>query len=146
MLARLVRLKEAAYSVFQKINHSDLLLNQNEFKSVQLQVKVLKPFYQITQLLSGEKYASRSLILPARAFLFKMMQPSMQDEEFVRELKKELLTQMNQFFNKYDFVESDQLKAATLLDPSHKDSNFVAEDQGGVFIKDVARHINQNSI
>ena len=112
------------------------------FKSVQQLVNVLI-FYQVTQLLYGEKYASRSLILPARAFLIKMMKPSMQDEEFARELEKDILTQMNHYFNKYDFVGSDQLKAASFLDPSHKDSNFIAEDQRSAFIKEVARHIQQ---
>jgi hypothetical protein len=52
------------------------------------------------------------------------MEERASDDQMVKDIKAELRHQLDHYFVKYKFTESDELKAATTLDPIYKSLNF----------------------
>ena len=71
-MSRLIRLKDRIERVLIKDsnkNHQINRLSSADFDILSKIAKVLKPFNNVTEVLSAEKYVSRSLILPSKYYL-----------------------------------------------------------------------------
>ena len=51
--------------------HKNKNLTLEEQEQLRELIGVLEPFYEVTELLSGEKYCTQSLILPSQNYLYK---------------------------------------------------------------------------
>ncbi len=68
MLHRIYRLKFATSKVLNSPDnskHQSTNLSEEEYKILKEIIKVLKPFYQITQTLCAEKYVTISIVYPS---------------------------------------------------------------------------------
>ena len=51
--------------------HRNKALTDQEIAKLKDVCQVLETFFEVTQLLSGEKYATQSVILPSQSYLYK---------------------------------------------------------------------------
>ena len=74
MLSRLVKLKDAVKQVLhlrENTNHLEKNLTDDEYKNMEELCSVLEPFFKSTEMLSGEKCCTKSLIWPTQCKLHK---------------------------------------------------------------------------
>lgn len=79
----------------------------------------------MTELLGGEQYASRSVVLPALRHLFRVMEPSDDDPVYVVRFKKVFTTDLAQ---RKSSTNLTWLKIATALDPRFEDLKCLPKD------------------
>ena len=132
MLSRLVKLKDAVKRVLhlrENTNHLEKNLTDDEYKNMEELCSVLEPFFKSTEMLSGEKYCTQSLIWPTQCKLYKKVAHKKSDSDFIKRVKSELKIQMDAYFYKYDLSEENGgLIAATILDPRFKQLKFLDKD------------------
>ncbi len=74
MLERILRLNESIESVLYNYDNQKYLhkrLDMDDIKKIKVLCEVLKPYFLITELLSGEKYATQSIVLPSANMLLE---------------------------------------------------------------------------
>jgi hypothetical protein len=86
-------------------------------------VSVLKPFYKVTVILSGQKYTTVSVVLHSCYYLrWKLLQE--QTESVANSLQKKLSASFNFYVDKYEIFTNNFLCSATYFNPEYRDMNF----------------------
>ena len=65
---------DAIGNVESKRKYSDILLNYFEISIIEDLIELLLPFFELTELMSGTKYVSASMIQPAITRLLEILQ------------------------------------------------------------------------
>ncbi|XP_065675519.1 uncharacterized protein LOC136091739 [Hydra vulgaris] len=108
------------------------LLDENEIVNLKETVNALASFNQVSVLLSGDTYATCSLIIPSTKYLEK--QPNKKKSEispFIMILKLHLLESLKTYKDSYDLENNSYLLCATSLDPSYKNIIDDEDDDSG---------------
>jgi hypothetical protein len=86
-------------------------------------VSVLKPFYKVTVILSGQKYTTVSIVLHSCYYLrWKLLQE--QTESVAKSLQKKLSASFNFYVDKYEIFTNNFLCSATYFNPEYRDMKF----------------------
>lgn len=128
MLRRIVKIGASVVRVLNvpcNANYKSKILNDEEQNIISDVTKVLAPFFVVTQKLSAEKYVTRSIILPSIVYLYQETEIKPEESELIKNLKKELKTQMDSYFVKYKFLTNEKeiqpdLVCAAILNPKYK--------------------------
>jgi hypothetical protein len=80
--------------------HKDKVLSDPELLVIKDICDVLRPFSYITEKLSGERYPTLSMIMPAIGLLEKSVFISDSDSSITKKLKTELKKNMDFYFEK----------------------------------------------
>ena len=105
MAQRIVELHPFIYDIFYKSEYREFrenLLSEKELTYLQELVELLKPFENISSLLSGEHYVTVALIIPCFRKLLLKVQHSEQDSQFSRFFKSEMKEWLNFYILEYD--------------------------------------------
>jgi hypothetical protein len=84
MLSRILRVRDAISTVLSKREYQkyrSMNLNDAEIRKIESLVKILEPFYFITEKVSGGKYATSSMIFPSCFYLYKRVSDSFLDSK-----------------------------------------------------------------
>ncbi len=131
MMERMLELKEAvslllAHSSMKNISQ----LTSDTWESVQDAVEVLRPLYEATLELSGEKFATASKIIPLTKMLMSAYATMMRQSSpgtVKHDLAKAVLNGLN---DRFAVVEDTRvLGLATLLDPRFKNRGFRSDEK-----------------
>ncbi|XP_050314913.1 E3 SUMO-protein ligase ZBED1-like [Anthonomus grandis grandis] len=127
MLKRFVELEEYIRSTIAVIDKDLPILTQEEWKICHQLCKVLKPFEEVTKTISGEKYATCSLVIPLSNGLKAVCQNFINRE--LNENVKVVVEKLNSsLIERFKNVEhSNTLALCTFLDPRFKMIPFSEE-------------------
>lgn len=120
MLKRFVDLEEYIKSTIAVIDKDLPILTQEEWKTCHQLCKVLKPFEEVTKTISGEKYATGSLVIPLSNGLKAVCQNllKMEFNKNVRLVVEKLNASLIERFKNVEL--SNTLAFCTFLDPRFK--------------------------
>lgn len=126
MLKRFVLLQEPIKATLALIDKDLPVLTPVQWKMLCELILVLKPFYTVTKTVSGEKYATGSLVIPLTNSLFTVC-GKLKERNFSPQVK-EVVTELNKEMSKRfgNFESSNTLTLLTFIDPRFK--NLVFKD------------------
>ena len=101
------------------------LLDEDEIVNLRETVKALESFNQVSVLLSGDTYATCSLIIPSIKYLEKQLNKKKTDTPaLIVQLKSHLLECLQDYKDSYEIENNSFLLCATFLDPNYKTFPF----------------------
>ncbi|CAG9788197.1 unnamed protein product [Diatraea saccharalis] len=125
MLERLLEVKIPLFATFPQLDSSPPNLDSNEWLIMEDVVALLRPFENVTVILSGEKYPSLSSVIP----LVLGLRNAIENKAPVTELGKNLKRSLSAVIEKRLAVYKTNRTAskATFLDPRFKKKGFTLE-------------------
>lgn len=125
MLERLLEVKISLSATLPQLDSSSPNLDSNEWTIIEAVVALLRPFENVTVILSGEKYLSLSSVIP----LVFGLRNAIQNKTPVTELGKNLKRSLSAVIEKRLAVYETNRTAskATFLDPRFKKKGFSLE-------------------
>lgn len=118
MLERLLKLKIPLSATIRLLDSPPNNLNSNEWLLVEDAVLLLKPFENITSILSGEAYPTLSSVIPLVLGLRTAISKKKFKNGFRNFLKRKLMDVVEKRFGVYELNRT--VAKATLLDPRFK--------------------------
>ncbi|XP_045449661.1 E3 SUMO-protein ligase ZBED1-like [Melitaea cinxia] len=123
MLLRMIKIKHAIISTLALIR-SDLSLQNAEWDLIEKVIPILKPFYEITQEISTEKYVSLSKALVFTNLMCKHVAKEILSQNNAK-IKILLEKLQNQLLTRFHDLESNVLYSnSCILDPRFKKRGF----------------------
>ncbi|CAH1997729.1 unnamed protein product [Acanthoscelides obtectus] len=120
MLKRFVDLKDDLKSTIAVLDKDLPVLRQEEWEICDQLCRILKPFEGATKTISGEKYATASLVIPLVNGL-KSVCLKLTKKDFHPDVIQVVLKLNSGLFDRFESVErSNTLTACTFLDPRFK--------------------------
>jgi hypothetical protein len=109
-------------------------LNTRVIKMLSIVVEILRPFYNITRILSGDTYPSVSIILHACFYLKKKLSKILSCK-LSSEFQKIMNNSFDDYMKKYKVFENKFLCAATFLDPVYRNFSHCSSDEKAQMLK-----------
>ena len=106
-----------------------VFLDSSDWKVINDLNEILAIFETATKSLSGSDYITISSAYPVLHMINNHLAISENDNEFLRRLKQQLITQMSTYFASSKYVSNDLLIAAAYLDPRVKSIFFTGRDK-----------------
>lgn len=144
MLERVLEQQQALYAVLMenKEKHVRALLpDAGEWGVIEDLISILKPFSDATQVLSGSKYATISLLAPILyKLIYKTLKIEDKDTTILKSIKNAICTDLK---SRYEPLEIQRLlNIAAFLDPRFKQLDpFVAEIDREDVVEDVITEV-----
>lgn len=152
MLERFVELEEAIRTTLALIDAVSLpVIPTEEWMFMRELIIILKPFYDITELMSAEKYVTLSLVIIITNGLQSVCNEMLSSNQFSHDISKNFIVQLIEGITSRlgDLESSNTLIVSTFLDPRFKNVGF---NKPGTFDKAkqlviglVAQHIRGKS-
>ena len=103
-------------------NHRKYLLSIHELDILNASLEVLEPFMFLTEKLSGEKYSTLNMTVPAMCLLLnKSAKSDDDDEECLKSIFRSLIFNRVTYYNKkFKILNDDHLVLACFLNPKTK--------------------------
>lgn len=130
MIKRFLLLHEPLKATLALIDKDLPTLTQNDWKMACELMLCLKPFFAVTESVSGEKYATASLIIPLVNSLISVCEKlaAKQFSPDVHEVAEKLLKEVNERFGNLE--NSQTLTLVTFMDPRFKNLCFSRPEIG----------------
>jgi hypothetical protein len=122
-LVLFLEIKEVINSRPQKYALSKDLINsykKNEITLLGAVVEILRPFFKVTEILSGQKYTTSSLIIHSVFYLKKKLNVKLKCNISTK-LQKILLVCLDFYIEKYQILENSFLCCAVFMNPEYRD-------------------------
>ena len=117
MLVSIVEQEAAVVQTIQNVENVPVYFTPNEWRLMRKVVGVLKPFHEITLMLSQHD-ASISMTIPTVTLIFKSLEENPREDQGVLGLKRALKKGMDERF--YDIETKEHFIVSTLLDSRYK--------------------------
>ena len=128
MLSRFFQLKDAVRSTVALLDKELPIVSSDEWLAIEEVINILKPFEQITNILSGEKYVTGSLVIVFSNGLKNVMEKICSKGTKVPQIASLCLTLQKGLKNQLqNFEKSKTLIVSTMLDPRFKSISFESE-------------------
>ena len=101
MIESILRNQEPLLDIFHDRDYKQAKLSEQEFSILDQVHSILKPFKELTDLISGSKYVTATAIFPAIYSLFHTILPNIRSDGGSGEIKKKLLASLQE---RFDFV------------------------------------------
>ncbi|XP_065665445.1 uncharacterized protein LOC136086877 [Hydra vulgaris] len=130
MAERMLKLHSYVKDIFNsKQQYKDMrkyLLDEDEMVNIKETVNALLSFSQVSVLLSGDRYATCSLIIPIIKYLEKQLSKNKSETPpLIVILKSHLLESLQTYKDSYELENNSFLLCATFLDPNYKISEII---------------------
>ena len=125
-------------------SHRNLQLSNDEIDCLKKAMIILKPYLQVTEILSAERYSSSSCIVSAISYLQNY--DSGERSEFLKLLLVYLKEKLSNYVDKYDLLSSDFLIASSFLNPSYKKFGKVKLEKKKKAMVDTAKGFRKKTI
>ena len=103
-------------------------MNSKVISSLKATVEVLKPFYKITTILSGQKYTTLSIVLHSFYYLKKKLNVTHKDQ-LLSTFQANLLEPFNAYVEKYNIFDNPFLCCSTFLNPEYRDFSHCTDEE-----------------
>lgn len=150
MLSRFADLQEALRATIPNLIADLPIIPMEEWQSIDQLIEVLKPFYEVTKIMSGEEYLSASKALVITQGLNSIFENLMSKnyysviKDVVRQLKKGLDTRLG------DLERNEAVGICTYLDPRFKEHAFIDRDALAtikcVLLEKIAELLNDDNL
>lgn len=127
MVVRYIEQRQAVFAALDQLKSDHLThIQSSDFEVLQHIADILKPFAQVTTIISGEQYPTVSLIAPLKHKLLEQLtQPSA--SLLIRSLKEEMVRDLENRYN--TTAEVDFLNHCSFMDPRFKNMKFLSEGE-----------------
>ena len=147
MAERMLKLHSYVKDIFNsKQQYKEMrkfLLDEDEIVNLKETVKALESFNQVSVLLSGDTYATCSLIIPSIRYLEKQLNKKKSDTpDLIVQLKCQLLESLKNYKNSYELESNSFLLCATFLDPNYKSFEFFENNEKKKYLKIVKEFLS----
>ncbi len=122
MLKSILKTNEALSNALYEDNHFSYVLNSTELDCIQEACVILEYFDQITIRISGENYATSSIIIPSILLLLNVTDnDDNEDESEFKKTFKALINNKIKYYNqKYQVLNNNHLAVASFTNPFYK--------------------------
>jgi len=110
---------------------------KNELKLLEVVVEILRPFFKVTEILSGQKYTTSSLIIHSIFYLKKKLSTKL-NCEISTKLQKVLLASLEFYLDKYEILLNPFLCCALFLNPEYRNLSHSESEYEKKKIKEIA--------
>jgi hypothetical protein len=112
-------------------------LNAEELRVLECLKQLLKPFYTVTLILSGEKYSTIDMALNSILYIRKKLEKVNIDRENSIDcvLQKLLMDSFQFYMNKYNLIENKIYISAALLSPAFKNFKHATLEEKETFLR-----------
>ena len=119
---------DAIGNVESKRKYSDILLNYFEISIIEDLIELLLPFFELTELMSGTKYVTASMIQPAITRLLEILQIYKSKHE--NQIMEKLAVRMHDDLSdrSREYFKNPIITAATFLDPRYRMLRFIKDE------------------
>ena len=137
MMERICEQQASVCAALVDLKRVDLMLQGDDIKIMEKMIDILKPFFQITESVSGESYGTLSSIKPLLHHLLKdALNPTSDDSSVIKHLKEAVKKNLEQ---RYQSAEvSRLLDVPCFLDPRFKELPFLSVTERST-IHDIVR-------
>ena len=147
MAERMLKLHFYVKDIFNsKQQYKDMrkyLLDEDEMVNLKETVNALLSFNQVSVLLSGDRYATCSLIIPSIKYLEKQLSKNKSETPpLIVILKSHLLESLQTYKDSYELENNSFLLCATFLDPNYKSFQFFEKYEKKKYLKIVKEFLS----
>jgi len=122
MCERFLELKEVVNQILLKHLNGPHMLNAQEIENIKEMVNILKILEKVTKEISGQRYATMSLVIPIISCIRDNLSAMSPSFRIGIELKNALSAEVKR---RFEFIEQNfLLSVSTLLDPRFKNIHF----------------------
>ncbi len=132
-------------------SHSKYFLQADDILVVQCLTTLLKPFHNVTEILSGEKYSTIDLVLNSVLYIRHKINSVTFKNSIEINLKNLLIDSFNFYIQKYEVLDNKIYMAAAVLSSKFKVCSYASDtekinfqNEGENYIKDLWKKINNN--
>ena len=130
MLERMHKIHQALDITCKINNMSEIKLHLNEWNRIEELLELLQPFYDVTNILSGESYPTVSLVYPIITGLYETLQKKSTKHKLNQKLKETVCHDIQvRYINPIEAQEYTTIKLACILDPRCKNLDFLNSTQ-----------------
>ncbi|XP_018366601.1 PREDICTED: zinc finger BED domain-containing protein 4-like [Trachymyrmex cornetzi] len=122
MIERFLKLKDYINNMLLKCPKAPDMIVRDELETLQEIVHILKPIEYVTNTISGDTYATSSLVIPLVHYMMLTVKKCDPITDTGVQFKENILTQLNKRFQHIESVS--HLAIATLMDPRFKKTHF----------------------
>ncbi|XP_018317857.1 zinc finger BED domain-containing protein 1-like, partial [Mycetomoellerius zeteki] len=122
MIERFLQLKDYINNMLLKCPKAPNMIVRDEVETLQEIVHILKPIEYVTNTISGDTYATSSLVIPLVHYMMLTIKKCEPITDTGVQFKENILTQLNKRFQHVESVS--HLAIATLMDPRFKKIHF----------------------
>jgi hypothetical protein len=122
VLKSILKTNEALSNALYEENHFSYVLNSTELDCIQEACVILEYFDQITIRISGENYATSSIIIPSILFLLNVTDndDNEDESEFKKTFKALVNSEIKYYNQKYQLLNNNHLAVASFTNPFYK--------------------------
>ncbi|KAL4122187.1 hypothetical protein QTP88_014561 [Uroleucon formosanum] len=122
MCKRFLELKEVVNQIVLKHINAPPMLNGQEIENIKQAVKILEILEKVTSEISGQKYATMSLVIPIISCINDNLSTMLPTSRIGVEFKNAITDEMKK---RFEFIEKNYLlSVSTILDPRFKNIHF----------------------
>ena len=147
MAERILKLHPYVKDIFNsKQQYKDMgkhLLDEDEIVNLKEMVDAILSFNQVSVLLSGDTYATCSLIIPSIKYLEKQLNKKKSETPpLIVKLKSHLLESLQTYKDSYELENNSFLLCATFLDTNYKSFQFFEKYEKMKYLKSVEEFLS----